>query len=38
MGSKLTGDTALWLSDRVLDLRLKGHGFKTHQGHCIVAQ
>ena len=38
MGSKLTWDTVLWLSDRVLDLRLQGHGFKTHLGHCIVAQ
>ena len=26
-----------WLSGKVLDSRLRGHGFKPHQGHCIVS-
>ena len=28
---------AWWLSSRVLDLRLRGHWFKTQQRHCVVA-
>ena len=27
---------AQWLSDRVLDSELRGHGFEPHRGHCIV--
>ena len=26
-----------WLSGRVLDLRLKGHGFEPHQSYCVVS-
>ena len=28
---------AQWLSDRVLDSRLKGRGIKPHRGHCVVS-
>ena len=28
---------AEWLSDRALDLRPKGCGFESHQGHCVVS-
>ena len=27
---------AQWLSGRVLDSRLKGRGFESHQRHCVV--
>ena len=27
---------AQWFSDRVLDLRLRGRGFKPHLRHCVV--
>ena len=27
---------AQWLSGRVLDSRLKGHGFEPHRRHCVV--
>ena len=27
---------AQWLSGRVLDLRLRGRGFKSHRRHCVV--
>ena len=27
---------AQWLSDRVLDSRLKGRGFEPHRHHCVV--
>ena len=32
--SQLEG--AQWLSGRVLDSRLRGHGFKPHRRHCVV--
>ena len=28
---------AQWLSGRVLDSRLKGHGFQPHRRHCVVS-
>ena len=28
---------AQWLSGRVLDSRLSGHGFGPHMGHCVVS-
>ena len=28
---------AQWLSGRALDSRLKGHGFESHRGHCVVS-
>ena len=28
---------AQWLSGRVLDSRLRGHGFKPNRCHCVVA-
>ena len=28
---------AQWLSGRVLDSRLKGHGFKPRRRHCVVS-
>ena len=28
---------AQWLSGRVLDSRLRGHGFEPHRGHCVVS-
>ena len=27
----------LWLSDRVLDSRLRGCGFEAHRRHCFVS-
>ena len=28
---------AQWLSGRVLDLRLRGHGFQPHWSQCVVS-
>ena len=28
---------AQWLSGRVLDSRLKSHGFEPHRRHCVVS-